>query len=82
MACKEATEERGDSSEGDRGRRGGREGLRKGGGGRIPWVCELVNIRRVGEVGSVDTEGEGRGREAEEIADPVQACLLLVELEV
>ena len=59
MACKEATEEQGDSSEGDRGRRGGQEGLRKGGGGRIPWVCELVNICQVGEVRSMDTEGEG-----------------------
>ena len=81
MACKEATEERGDSSEGDRGRWGGREGLRKGGGGRIPGACELVNVRRVGEVRSADTEGEGRGREAEEMAEPVRACLLLVELE-
>jgi len=47
----------------------------------IPWACELVNVRRVGEVRSADTGGEGRGREAEETADPVRACLLLVELE-
>jgi len=47
----------------------------------IPGACEPVNVRRVGEVRSADTEGAGRGREAEETADPLRACLLLVELE-
>jgi hypothetical protein len=32
-------------------------------------------------VRSADTEGDGRGREAEETADPLRACLLLAELE-
>ena len=81
-ACKEATEEWGDSLEGDKGHWGGQEGLRKWGGERIPWACELVNVRRVGEVRSADTEGAGWGRGAKEIADLVRACLLLVELEV
>lgn len=77
----EATDERGDTSEGDSGGRGGREGWKKGGGGRIPCACELVKVRRVGELRSAEPEGVGRGREAEETADPVRACLLLAELE-
>lgn len=59
----------------------GRDGWKKGGAGRIPWACEPANARRVGELGSVDTDGVGRGREAEETADPVRTCLLLAELD-
>jgi|SRR6266850_4518716 len=81
MALEEATDERRDASEGDRGGRVGREGWKKGGGGRIPCACVPANARRVGELGSVDTDGLGRGREAEETAEPVRACLLLAELD-
>ena len=56
-ARKEATEEQGDLSEGDKGRWGGQKELRKWGGEKIPWACELVNVHWVGEVRSADTEG-------------------------
>ena len=59
----------------------GREGWKNSGGGRIPWACdplrvelETANVGRDGEVGSPD-ETVVRGREVEETADAVRACM-------